>query len=211
MLHALLGLLAGQQGLDLVVRDPEAGPELRVQGASPHHVACLVGELLAYPELGCVHVLVELLEGQDPEGHVAGLIGHDVAEHRLEEWLLGCSEHQAEGGQGQPLDDHLHAEVDEVPAFIAEHLVYERLEVLVDRVGGRHLLVEVPGEGLHVACLVDHLGGGVVLGVDPRDSLHEACRAQQGALLSMEELAERCRLGLYGELDPLVVVPGGHR
>ena len=190
MLHALLGLLAGQQGLDLGVRDSEAGPELRVQGAPPHHVAGLVGELLAYPELGCVHVFVELLEGQDPEGHVAGLVGHHVAEHRLQEGFLGGSEHQAEGGQGQSLDHHLHTEVDEVPAFVAEHLVYERLEVLVDGVGGRHLLVEVPGEGLHVAGLVDHLGGGVVLGIDPRDRLHEACRAQQGALLAVEELAE---------------------
>ena len=109
VLHALLGLLAGQQGLDLGVRDPETGPEFRVQGASPHHVAGLVGELLAYPELGCIHVLVELLEGEDPEGHVTGLVGHHVAEHRLQEGFLGGSEHQAEGSQGQSLDHHLHA------------------------------------------------------------------------------------------------------
>ena len=60
-----------------------------------------------------------------------------------------------------------------------------------------------------MAGLVDHLGGAVVLRLDPRHGLNEPGCAQQGALLSVEELAEGGGLGVEGELHPLVFVPRG--
>ena len=108
---------------------------------------------------------------------MASLVGHHIADQLFEQWLPGGAQHQSESGQGQPLDDHLHAQVDDVPTGVAEYLIYQRPEVVVDGVGGWHLLVQVPGEGFDVPGLVDHLSGPVVLGVNPRNCLDQPGRA----------------------------------
>jgi hypothetical protein len=109
--------------------------------------------------------------------------------------------------QGQALDHDLHAQVGHVPAAVGDDVVEQHLQVGVDRVVPVLLLVEVLGEDLDVAGLVHHLGGRVVLGVDPRHGLDDLGRAQQGALLTVHELAQRPVVGLDGEADPLVLGP----
>ena len=88
-----------------------------------------------------------------------------------------------------------------------DDVVEQHLQVRVDRVVTRELLVEVPGEHLDVAGLVHHLRRRVVLRVDPRHGLDDLRGADQRALLAVEELRERPVLALDAELDPLVVGP----
>lgn len=89
----------------------------------------------------------------------------------------------------QTLDQDLHAKVGHVPTRVAEHVVEQRAQVRVDRV--RRLdLVEVAGVRLDVAGLVHDLRRRVVLRVDVGDGLHDLGGADQGALLTVEELAE---------------------
>jgi hypothetical protein len=120
---------------------------------------------------------VVLLQRQDAEGHVPGLVGHDVAQQLLEQRLLGEHVHEAEGGQRQTFDHDLHAQVGDVPAGVRDYVVEQHPQMGVDRILARHLLVQVPAKHLDVAGLVHHLGGGVVLGVDPRNGLDDAGRA----------------------------------
>src|SRR4051812_25083851 len=68
---------------------PQPLPDLRREEAVAQGERGFEGELLTFADLVAVQSLVELLERQHPEGHVAGLVTHDVAEQLLEEWLLG--------------------------------------------------------------------------------------------------------------------------
>ena len=115
--------------------------------------------------------------------------------------------HEAERGEREALDHDLHAEVGHVPAAVGDDVVEQQLEVRVDRVVTRELLVEVAGEHLDVAGLVHHLRRRVVLGVDPRHGLDDLRGADQRALLAVQELRERPVLRLDAELDPLLVAP----
>ena len=211
VLEALLGPGRRKQRLDFFVRHAERRPQFGIQRAAAHQIARLVGELLALPERIGRQVVVDLLEREDAEGHVPGLVGHDVADHLLEQRVLGRAHHHAERRQGEAFDHDLHAEVHEVPLRVLEQLVEQGLEVLVDRIGGGHLLIEVPVERLDMASLVDHLGGGVVLGVNPWHRLDQAGGAHEGPLLAVQELAQRGALGVDGEVDPAVLVPVGDR
>ena len=118
----------------------------------------------------------------------------------MQQGLLGRSQHVAEGGQGERLDDDLHAEVGDVPAAVLEEARDLLLEVRAHRVGLAELVVQVPGEDLGVASLVHRLGGRVVLGVDPRHRLDDLGRRHHGALLAVHELAQHGLEQLDAEL-----------
>ena len=135
--------------------------------------------------------LVVLLQREDAERDVAGLVAHHVAEQLLEQRLGRHLVHEAERGERETLDHDLHAEVRHVPAGVGDDVVEEHLEVRVDRVVTRQLRVEVAGEHLDVAGLVHHLRRRVVLGVDPRDGLDDLRGADQRALLAVHELGQR--------------------
>ena len=81
----------------------------------------------------------------------------------------------------------------------------------IDRVGPAHLLFQIATEDLDVPGFVHYLGGGVVLGVYPRHRGGNEAGADQGALLTVEELRKRPPLGLDDELVPLLVAPLGRR
>ena len=114
---------------------------------------------------------------------------------------------EAERGQGQALDHHLHAEVGHVPAAVVDDVVEQHPQVGVDLEPAAELLLEVAGEDLDVAGLVDDLRAGVQLGVVPRHGLDDLGRAEQRALLAVEELARRPAAALDAELEPLLVAP----
>ena len=158
-------------------------------------------------DLGEGHVLVHLLEAQNTEGHVTGFVAHDVAEHLLQQRLLGEVVHEAERRQRQTLDHDLHAQVGHVPVGVVDDVVEQQPQVRVHRVTTVELFVEIPGEGLDVAGLVDGLLSGVVLGVDPRNGLDDFGGAQQCALLTVHELAEAPLGRLETELTPFLVAP----
>ena len=138
---------------------------------------------------------------------MTGLVTHDVPEQLLEERLLGHLVHEAERGERQPLDHDLHAEVRHVPPRVLDDVVEEHAQVGVDLEPTAELLVEIPGEHLHVAGLVDDLGGGVQLGVVPGHGLGDLGGAQQGALLAVQELRERPAPLVDPELEPFLVAP----
>ena len=170
-------------------------PHLLRQEAVAHAHGGLEGELLAVLHLGVGHAVVDLLQREHAEGDVAGLVAHHVAQQLLEQRLLGHLVHEAERGQRQALDHHLHAEVGHVPAAVVDDVVEQHPQVGVDLVAAAELLVEVAGEDLDVAGLVDDLRGGVELGVVPRHGLDDLGRAQQRALLAVQELRQRPACG----------------
>ena len=141
---------------------------------------------------------------------MTGLVRHHISQELLEQRLVRHHLDEAEGGERQTFDHYLHPQVGHVPSWVGDDLVEEHLEVGVDRVVPRQLLVEIAGEHLHVPGLVHHLGGGVVLGVDPRDGRDDLGRAEQGALLAVEELRQRPVLRLHPEPEPLIRAPRGH-
>ena len=181
----------------------EALPQLLRQKAVAHPVAGVGAELLAVVALGLGQLRVVVTKGQATEHDVACLVLHDIGVDRLAQRVARRVADEPEGGQGQPLDQDLHPQVGHVPARVAEHVVEQRLEVVVDRIGDLDL-VEVPRIGLDVASLVHHLGGGVVLRVDVGHRLHDLGRADQRTLLTVEELAE-----LPGHHVPPHVAPLG--
>jgi hypothetical protein len=122
---------------------------------------------------------------------VPGLIGHHVAQELLQERLGRHLLDEPEGRQGEPLDHDLHTEVGHVPPRVLDDVVEKQPQVGVDRIVARQLLVEVLGEHLDVPGLVHDLGRRVVLGVDPRHRLDDLCRADERALLAVEELGQR--------------------
>ncbi len=138
---------------------------------------------------------------------MAGLVAHHVAQHLPEQRLLGHLVHEAERGERQPLDHHLHAEVGHVPPGVVDDVVEQHPQVGVDLVAAAHLLVEIAGEHLDVAGLVDDLRGGVQLGVVPRHGLGDLGGAQQRTLLAVEELRQRPLAVLDAERQPLLLAP----
>ena len=155
--------------------------------------------------------LVVLLQREHAERDVARLVAHHVAQQLLEERLLRDVVHEAEGREREALDHDLHAHVRHVPARVAEHVVDEQLQVGVDGVVAFELRVEVAGEHLDVAGLVHDLGRRVVLGVDPRRRDDDLRRAEQRALLPVEELAHAPVERLDLELQPLLRHPSVRR
>ena len=138
---------------------------------------------------------------------MAGLVAHHVAQHLLQQRLLGHLVHEAERGQRETLDHHLHAEVRHVPARVVDDVVEQHPQVGVDLEPATELLVDVAVEDLDVAGLVDDLRRGVQLGVVPRHGLDDLRRAQQRALLAVEELRQRPAALVDAELEPLLVAP----
>ena len=101
--------------VDGLGRHAHALPDLGRGRPQPVAQGVLDQELLAVLELGLGQPLVVLGQAEHAERHVAGLVGHDVAQQLLEQRLLGVAQHRAEGGERQALDDDLHAEVGDVP------------------------------------------------------------------------------------------------
>ena len=97
---------------------------------------------------------------------------------------------QAERRERHAFDQHLHAEVGEVPARVAQRVVEQLLQVRIDRVDEVELLVQQARVRLDVARLVDDLRRGVELGVDGRHLLHDLRGADERALLAVQELRE---------------------
>ncbi|OFA61933.1 hypothetical protein BEN35_00410 [Streptomyces fradiae] len=188
-------------------RDAEVLQHLGAAQPVAHEVAALDDELLAFAEFGVGELPVVVAQRHPPEGHVPGLVLHDVGEDLLRERLVGGVADHAERGQGQALDQDLHPEVGHVPAGVAQGVAQQGLEVVVDRVEHPDLLVEEAAVDLGVPGLVHGLGRGVELGVQVGDGLHDAGGADHGALLAVEELAE-----LPGAVVPpqLALVAFGH-
>src|SRR6516162_9992542 len=72
---------------DVADRHLHALPHLLHGHAVLHAYGRLEGELLALTQLGRVELLVVLLQAEHAEGDVAGLVGHDVAQQLLQQWL----------------------------------------------------------------------------------------------------------------------------
>ena len=120
----------------------------------------------------------------------------------------GLLVHDVEGGDGQPLDEHLHAEELQLPVLRGEDLVDEALREGIHRIDLVKLL-HVPLEHLHVPPLVHHLGGRVELAVQLGKRVDELARHQERALLAVEELGEPP--GRYADLHLLLLLGGQAR
>lgn len=155
-----------------------------------HQVAALDDELLAFAQFGVGELLVVVAQCHPAEGHMAGLVLHDVGEDLLREGLVGGVADHPERGEGEALDEDLHTEVRHVPAAVGERVAQQRLEVVVDRVQHPDLLVQETAVDLGVPGLVHGLGRRVELGVQVGDGLHNARGADHRALLAVQELAE---------------------
>ena len=190
-----------------VERGAHALPDLAVERARPAALGVLQQEVLALLELGRRQAPVVLAERDDAERHVASLVGEHVAQQLVQQRLVGAPQHVAERGQGEALDDDLHAEVGDVPPGVLEQRGDLGLQHRTHRVGLADLGAQVAGEDLGVAGLVHRLRGGVVLGVDPRHRLDDLGRRQHGALLAVHELAEAGLEELDGELRELRLGP----
>ena len=182
-------------------------PDLGRGRAQPVPQRVLDQELLAVLELGLGQPLVVLGQAEHAERHVAGLVGHDVAQQLLQQRLLGVAQHRAEGGERQALDDDLHAEVGDVPPLVLEEGRDLVLEERAHRVRLAQLGVQVLGEHLGVAGLVHRLRRRVVLGVDPRHGLDDLGRGHHGALLAVHELAQLGLEALDAQRRQLLVAP----
>jgi hypothetical protein len=106
----------------------------------------------------------------------------------------------------QALDEHLHAEVGEVPARVAERVRQQLRQVVVHRVVQADLLLDELVEQLDVPGLVHDLGGGVELGVHVRHRFHDPGGHGQCALLTVQELAEQPGRQVMAQLVPLGLV-----
>ena len=153
---------------DVVDGKVEVAPQLLGEEPVTHPVAGVDAELLALVALGVGELRVVVTQRQAAEHHVARLVLHHIGVERLAQRLGRLVADQAERGERQPLDEHLHAEVGHVPPGVADHVVEQRLEVRIERVDEPELLVQVTAVDLDVAGLVDHLGGGIELAVDVR-------------------------------------------
>ena len=91
--------------------DAETLPHLLLEVPVAHADRGVERELLALADLGLAHLVVELLQREHSERHVAGLVGHHVAQEVLQQGLFGQHLHPTEGRQGQPLTrDRPHAQ-----------------------------------------------------------------------------------------------------
>src|SRR5581483_5099990 len=96
-----VGLLHELQAL--VDVEAEVAVELLGQDAVPEEVGGLDDEVLALPALGLGQVPVGVLEGEEAEGHVAGLVLHDVGVERAGQRVLGEVADEGEVVQGHAL------------------------------------------------------------------------------------------------------------
>src|SRR5713226_4979627 len=135
---------------------------------------------------------------------VARLVLHDVGIDGGGQRVLGRVADPLEGGQGQALDEDLHAQIGHVPAPIADRALEKRLEPGGDRIGELELVVQEPGVGLDVARLVHDLGGRVELGVGIGDGLDDLGGGDEGALLAVHELGEGLGLEMMADARPLL-------
>jgi hypothetical protein len=122
---------------------------------------------------------------------VTGFVLHHVRIDRARQRIRRVVANEAERGQREPLDQHLHREVGHVPAAVAERVLQQRLQVDVQGIHEVELLVEIPAEHLDVAGLVDDLRRRVELRVDRRDGSDDLRRAHQRALLTVQN-CENC-------------------
>ena len=175
---------------DLVGVQAEVLPDLIAAQPVPHQVAALDDEVLALAQFRLGQLLVVVTQRHPAERDVPGLVLHHVGEDLLGQRLARHVAQQAEGGQREALDQHLHAEVGHVPAGVAQRVVQQRLQVGVDRVEQPDLLLQEPGVDLGVPGLVHGLGGGVELGVEVGHGLDDPGRADHRALLAVQELGE---------------------
>ena len=186
-------------------RQAERVPHLLAEEAVAHPVAGVDAELLALVALVLGELRVVVAKREAAEHHVAGLVLHHVRVDRLGHRVGRLVADEREGGEREPFDEHLHAEVGHVPAAVADDVVEQRPQVRVQRVDELQLLVQVAAVDLDVAGLVDDLGGGVELRVDVRHRLDDLGGADERALLAVHELAELPRREVPAHLAPLVV------
>src|SRR5947199_115314 len=185
--HHLGGLDVADAFLD---READRLPHLLGEEAVAHQVAGLDREFFSLVAFRLRELRVVVTQREPPEGDVPRLVLHDVGVHRRGERVLRLVADGGEGGEREPLDQHLHAEVGHVPARVAEDVVEQALERRRDRVGEVELLVQEARVGLHMARLVHHLRGGVEFGVDARHLLHDLGGADERPLLAVQELRE---------------------
>ena len=121
---------------------------------------------------------------------MARLVPGDQVDEVFQHRIRGGFPRGVEGGQGQSLDDQLHADELQVPARVGEDLVEDALEAEVDGVHQADALLDVLVERFHMAGLVESLGGGVQLGVEGGGAGGQLGGDQQGALLAVQELGE---------------------
>ena len=166
-------------------------PDLFAVEAVAHVVAGLDDELLALVPLGVGELRVVVAEREAAEGDVPRLVLHDVGVDRGGERIRRRVADALEGGEREPLDQHLHAEIGHVPArsVMSSRAALERRR---DRVGELELLVEQPRVGLDVARLVHHLGRRVELRVDGRGRSGRSWRCRCSAPCSPCMNCERC-------------------
>ncbi len=91
---------------------------------------------------------------------------------------------------------------------IAQGVVQQRGQVLIDRVDQVDLVLQEPRERLDVPGLVHGLGGRVELRVQVRDDLDDLGRAYHRALLAVQELRELPGLEVLAHLGATCVVCG---
>ena len=175
----------------LVDRQAERLPDLLGLEAVAQQVAALDRELLALVALLLRELRVVVAQREAPEGDVARLVLHDVGVDRRRRAGSATGRGSARTtASASALDQHLHAEVGDVPARVGQRSLEQASAGRRDRVGELELLVQQPRVRLDVARLVDHLGRGVELGVDVRHLLHDLGGADQRALLAVHELRE---------------------
>ena len=176
--------LANLQHLDeagvRLARAAAIRPTLRIR----HSLHRFEGELRAVLALVRVHVLDHLLEVEVAEGYVARLVAQHVVGQLAEQGAGGLSAHVVEGGQSQPLDDHVHADHDLREVARRERRVDQVFQPGRDRVRDGELL-DVAVVHLDVARLVHRLGRGVELGVVVRNRVGNRRGGHQGALLTV--------------------------
>jgi hypothetical protein len=181
--------------------DAEVLPHRGGQEAVPEERARLDHEVLPHPKVDRVHIGVRALQRQDPEGHVAGLVPPHQLGEAGDERVGEQRPAQAERGQGDPLDEDLHAEVGEVDVRLVHHLAQQLGQRWAARVGDADL-VEVPLVGLDVAGLVADLDRGVQLVVERVGGCADLGRRQQRTLLAVHELTDQPAVLLGHELPP---------
>src|SRR5262249_60842690 len=123
-------------------RTPEGPPLLLAEETVAQQVAALDDELLALVALLLGELRVIVAERQSAERDVPRLVLHHVGRDRAPERIRGLVADDPEGGERDAFDEDLHAQVREVPARILQRVVEQPLEVAVDRVRERELLVQ---------------------------------------------------------------------
>ena len=75
-------------------------PDFLSQEAVAHPQGSFKREHLTLANFSGCEFLVELLEAQHAECHMASFVGHHIAQHLAHQRLFGETMHEAEGGEG---------------------------------------------------------------------------------------------------------------